>query len=468
MTLKDIVAKFKFDVDDKKLKDLDSRLEGIKRRMDLLIGVQIAKGLFHIAEQFSKIGEEIQLSAQAAGIAVEEWQKLAFAAKMNNVEQSEMSQGLRVLSKQLYEARNGGKGAVEAFQKLGLSQEQVNGFKNSKDALLALSDRFKDIQDPIKKAALAQELLGRGGGRMVGLLSKGSAAINQYGDEAERLGIILSGKQVAALDKLENSLQKLFVIFKSIGAFVAATFAPALIYLIEAFSKFIAANRELIQSNIISFLKQMAYGFGFVFGFVEALVIQVMKLAKAFGFEGNLGGLIAKLLLLAIGFYGVAKALSVVGFAWKVFAAIANGVGLMTAIKGMAVWLWALVAPLWAVVAPFVLWGAAIAAVVVLVRDLWALLNNKPTWIGQAGGWAAGKVSGLFGGGASDGAPPAGVTNNNTAGSASTHVEAPVTINVPEGTSPGDVGKSVKEGIAQHLDRVMRQTNRSTAPTVAY
>ena len=67
--IRDILTRWGFQIDDKKLSDLDHKLEGIKRRMDLLVGVEIAKGLFNIAESFSKVGEEIALGAEAAGIS---------------------------------------------------------------------------------------------------------------------------------------------------------------------------------------------------------------------------------------------------------------------------------------------------------------------------------------------------------------------------------------------------------------
>ena len=457
--IRDILTRWGFQIDDKKLSDLDHKLEGIKRRMDLLVGVEIAKGLFHIAESFSKVGEEIALGAEAAGISAEEFQKLAYAAKLNNVEVNEMQQGLRVLSKQLYDARSGSQQANKAFQAVGFSPEQVRGFKNSKDALLALSDRFANIQDPIKKAALAQELLGRGGTRMVSLLSKGSKGIKEYGVEAKNLGIILSSGQVEALDRLENTLQKLWAIFKSIGAVVGATLAPAIIYLVDAFGKFVAANRALIQQNIVGFLRELAYGFGFVFGFCEALIIQLMKLAKAFGFQGSIGKLIADMVLLAGAAWAVWKAVQAIVFVWKLFRFVA-GIGWIAQL-GAAIW--GLVPAALAFILPWLPWIAGIAATVVALHDMWALLNGKPTWIGEG----FGAIKSALGFGAPAAGPTAAIAGPG-AGGGGVKVEAPMTFVVPEGTPMADVGKVVKNAAIEHFEQVMRNTNRSTAPTVAY
>lgn len=47
-------------------------------------------------------------------------------------------------------------------------------------------------------------------------------------------------------------------------------------------------------------------------------------------------------------------------------------------------------------------------------------------------------------------------------------INAPVTITVPEGTSPELVGSKVKEGIAEAMNRNLRETRRATQPRVAF
>lgn len=463
MTLRELVTKWTFDIKDKPLEGMEQKIEGIKKRIDLLIGAEILEKLFSLGERFAKIGEEIKLASDAAGISAESFQKLAYAARLNNVEQDEMQQGLRVLARRLYDARKGGAEAQTAFKNVGFTPEQVRGFRNTQEAVLAMSDRFHAIQDPIKKAALAQELMGRGGTRLVGFLSKGSKAINAYGKEAERLGIVLSSGQVEALDELENTLQKLWAVFKSFAGVVAATVAPAIKLAVELFIKFLAANRDLIQLNMKGYLLQIAYGFGFVFGIVEGLIIQFQKLAKFFGFEGRIGEFLGKLTLLVTGFFALQKGISLV-------------VTVFTALRAIMATSALFLSP----------WLLGITALVFGIQALWTVLNGGnfwDSWLGQMFsaiyqfsakladltgitslvGKASGFASSLFNGGG----PPSGALSAQS-NSSNLSISAPMTFNVPEGTSPGDVGKSVSEGVTKHFERVMRQTNRSTAPTVAY
>src|SRR5690606_12665097 len=47
-------------------------------------------------------------------------------------------------------------------------------------------------------------------------------------------------------------------------------------------------------------------------------------------------------------------------------------------------------------------------------------------------------------------------------------VNSPITINVPPGTDPSEVGNRAKEGVTEHLDRILREAQRSLTPAVAY
>jgi len=48
------------------------------------------------------------------------------------------------------------------------------------------------------------------------------------------------------------------------------------------------------------------------------------------------------------------------------------------------------------------------------------------------------------------------------------NVTAPITINVPEGTTPDQVGPSIKEGIRESFDLMMREADRQNRPSVVF
>lgn len=476
MTGRELLTFFKFKADHNALEKVEDKLEGIKRRLEFLGTVEVVKGLFELGEKFAHFGEELHAASQAAGLGVEQFQKLAYSAGQAAVSQEELGTSLRVLQKHLYDARQGSEGAQKAFKAAGFDSDQVKGFKTSQDALLALSDRFKNMKDPIQKAALAQELMGRGSSKMIGYLSEGSGAIRKQMSEAERLGLVLGEGQVEALKKLENALSRVFALFKAMSATIAANIAPLMEHIIDEFMKFVMVNRELIQLNIENFLKDLAFTLGFVW--------EAMK----YGF-----GILEKI----ASFFGMGD---------RVLSFVASLYGLITALK--------ILIPLISFLGgPLTLILLAIGAIVVVVHDLWAALNGEQTWLNQFWEWAKSLtfiskiveyISGLwdklasafplitsamkamfnatplglltklvgFGGSKEEAgaaaAAPGDVANTSVGGQTNNDIKADIQITVPEGTPPGEVGKSVKEGINDHFGRMMRETKRSTQNPVAY
>lgn len=502
-TAEEFVTKWGFQVDHAALDKMESSLESIKGKLEFLTATEVAKGLFEMVQKFSEFAENLHVSATSIGLTVEQFQKLSFSAKQAGVDNGELEASMRRLSRSLYSARVGGAEAQQAFSRLGISPDRVRGFKNAQDALYAISDRMKQINDPIQKAALGQELLGRSSAHMVGYLSQGSKALKDQGAQAEALGAVLSGPQIEALVNVEHAMQRLWALLKGIAGTIAAEIAPVLEAFIGDFIKWAQANREVIQQNIEKWLENVAYALGFTWGLLTTITKAVLDFAKSWGFDdkllswiATLAGLVSGLLLLKGAFSVVSAAVSPLISLWgslkSVLGYVNIAIGWIASAFGVAS------STVWLVI-------AAIAAVIIIFHDLWALLNGKPTWLGQFYEWAKslslvqtalnaisetwGKVKGSIGGaldvaakylgfgsGPAQQSPSslAGTTGiasavqNSSSSDASYNVNAPITVQVPPGTPPSEVGTSVREGVRDHMDRMARELKRSSTPTVAY
>lgn len=504
-SIREIITKWGFQIEHDKLDKVEKQLESIKHSLEFLAAAEIIKGLYELGERFARFGEELHIAAQSAGITVESFQKLAFAANQSSISQEEMGMSMARLARHLYEARRGSQEAQMAFSEAGFSGEQVNSFKTGQDVLMALADRFKATADPIKKQALAMQLLGRGSVHMVGFLSQGSDAIRGMGDEAERLGAILSERQVEALTKTEHSLQKLWGVLKAVGATIAAELSPSIETAINSFLKFYQANRKLIETNIRAWIWDITYALGFVFEAVkvvtqkfldfaashQTLVRRVFEAVMAFGLFVS-AVFLAKKGLDVLGFVlGPVK--SLFGFLGGILWTLAKAVFPILGEAVMAFGEFLLMTPIgWFI--------AGIGALIVVLHDAWKILTGgsfKDTWIGQA--WEGlkgmtGKVLGFLGlgedgdgkqsksqsivqsltnvknlGSDTIGKALSGLGSFGTGGEAPNYqMNAPITINVPSGMDHHMVAQKVKEGVREHMDRTLRETQRSLRPSQAY
>lgn len=281
MIVGELLAHIGFKVDEGPLHKLESSLDSIKNKLNLIIGYEAVTKLYELAENFAKWGEELYVTAQNIGVTTEALQGLDYAAERSGVSQELMAHSLAHLAHSLYEAKNGSIEMQTHFAKAGISGDMIKNFKSTEDALYTIADQLNNIQDPIKRMGVAQELLGRGGFKMIAFLSQGSKAIREQGAELRKMGLQLSGPQVEALVQVERAFQRLGAVMHAVGAQIAAQVGPGFEFLIDKFIALYSANSKLINGGLSSWIDKLLYGLGFVAGVIYGLIQQTLGLGKA-------------------------------------------------------------------------------------------------------------------------------------------------------------------------------------------
>nr|WP_298117448.1 hypothetical protein [uncultured Pseudomonas sp.] len=173
--------------------------------------------------------DEAAKMAKAAGVTVEAFTALQYAAGLAGVESTDLSAAFVRLNTGITEAAFGTEKQAELFKSLGVAVRDASGNIRSADTVLInLADRFAAIPDGAQKSALAIELFGRSGAKMLPFLSSGSDGIRELTDQAERLGLVISTEQAAASEQFNDSLSVLASVSRGAGNAMAAELLPAL------------------------------------------------------------------------------------------------------------------------------------------------------------------------------------------------------------------------------------------------
>lgn len=142
-------------------------------------------------------------AAQAAGVTVESYTALAYAAQLSDVSTEGLNTALKELNKSL--ASND-----PAFKQLGVQVRGTNGEIKATDSVLAeLADKFAKLPDGPTKAALAVQLFGKAGTQLIPLLNSGSAGIAKLTEEAKRLGVVIDSETAAAAEEFNDNITRL-------------------------------------------------------------------------------------------------------------------------------------------------------------------------------------------------------------------------------------------------------------------
>lgn len=160
--------------------------------------------------------------AQAAGLAVEQYTALAYAAKLSGVEAAALGTSLNLLNKSIAEGSN-------AFAALGINTRDASGaLKNSDQVLAEMADRFAAMPDGARKSQLALKLLGDSGAKLLPLLNQGSAGLATLKEEARRFGVVISGETARAAEELNDNLTRTKAAVDGLGLELARELLPTL------------------------------------------------------------------------------------------------------------------------------------------------------------------------------------------------------------------------------------------------
>lgn len=173
--------------------------------------VAITAGIFKMAQSSGQAAADIQNLSNIAGVGVESFQKLAAGARTVGVEQEKLADIFKDVNDKFGDFMATGAGPLADF------------FENIAPAIGVTAEQFAKLSGPealqlyvtsLERAGVSQqqmtfymEALASDATALVPLLSRGGAAMNAYGDEAQRAGRIMSKDMVEAGVELDKKLK---------------------------------------------------------------------------------------------------------------------------------------------------------------------------------------------------------------------------------------------------------------------
>ena len=157
-----------------------------------------------------ELAENMGKMAQKTGVSTEELSRLSYAANLADVSTDALSIGLKKLAKNATDAASGSKEQAAHFQAIGVATKDAHGKIRPLDELLGdVAEKFAGYEDGAAKSALAQQIFGKAGADLIPLLNMGRDGLREMGDEAKRLGVIISGEQAERAERFNDTLKKI-------------------------------------------------------------------------------------------------------------------------------------------------------------------------------------------------------------------------------------------------------------------
>lgn len=197
-----------------------------------LLGAGFGTAVKNAVDSLDKLDE----AAERVGISVEELSALNFAGKMSGLEFEDMTTALTKLSVKMQEAAAGSKEAGALFADVGVKVKDASGkIKPAEQVLKEIAERFAGFEDGAAKTALAVDLFGKSGAKLVPLLNGGAAGLEAMRKEAESLGAVIDSKLAKQAAEFNDNMDKLSVLSGAAAKMMAAQLLPSLNDTAEAF-----------------------------------------------------------------------------------------------------------------------------------------------------------------------------------------------------------------------------------------
>lgn len=249
--------------------------------------------------------------AARLGFTYGEFAGLAFAGDLAGVSMQTIAGAATKADLAFVKAAGGSKTAVAAFQKIGLSVDQLNG--------MTAAQRFDTIAASIaalpteaERAAAAVAIFGKAGAQLLPLFAGGVDGIAQARAEAERFGLTLTNMQGQQVEGMNDAFTRAQMAIQGVIGQVVAYLAPAIEAVTTTFSDFIGSvGGANIGTAIGEALLQGATFFAGIADYVIANLGGVFEYAAAVGQSWatgwDLGGRVANAL------YGAFKLFEFIG-----------------------------------------------------------------------------------------------------------------------------------------------------------
>jgi len=159
-------------------------------------------------------GTELSNMGTRLGVSTDFLQKYNFAANQSGIKTNAANTALQRFLRRAAEAKDKGGPLKDTLDDLGISFVDVNGVAKSGEALFReFGVALGSIDDPAKKLKTAFQFLDTEGVALTQMFQDAKDPIEAMGNEAERLGLILSDDTVQDLRKAGDQLDELKTTF---------------------------------------------------------------------------------------------------------------------------------------------------------------------------------------------------------------------------------------------------------------
>jgi hypothetical protein len=226
------------------LKKTDSGVSALSGAFKNLGGIVATFSMAAVVTQAMQAAGALNDTAVKTGMSVDALQRLQFAATLSGGSLEGVSGAVARMQKALVGAEEGGKEAVAALDRLGLSAQQILALAPDQQ-FEAIAQKIAAIEDPAERTTAAMALFGRSGAELIPTLVALGANGEEVAAQLSAIGGPVSAQAIANVDTLGDQLDVLTTGAKNTAIELTALASTILVPLLRETNEWIKSLRIL-------------------------------------------------------------------------------------------------------------------------------------------------------------------------------------------------------------------------------
>lgn len=197
-----------------------------------------------------ELGDQLDDASRRTGVSAEELQRWTYVAESMGVEAGDLNAGMRAFGRTMGAAVRGQGQGVRAFRALGVSVRDGNGqFRSRNEVMHDAIAALQRIEDPTRRAAMAQTIFGRGAEDMGAILNSTNAQLEAANARFSELGGGLSNDVVAQAGAADDAMRDFRLVMLQLKGVLVTSILPTITRVISTFATLVGGLAQAIRRS---------------------------------------------------------------------------------------------------------------------------------------------------------------------------------------------------------------------------
>lgn len=214
------------------LVDTNISQTNLKQNAAALVAVITAVGAAAAScvKDVMEYADSLETLSEQTGVSVETLQAWDYASEHIDTDFTTMTNAFKKLESNMANS-------PDVFQRLGVAVEDSSGhMRKAEDVYMETIDALRQIKNETEQDQMAMQIFGKSATELTGMINAGSKGLQEYANEAQALGMIMSKDEVAAASQAKDAWDRLTQSLEAAKMKIGVELAPVVTVLANAIS----------------------------------------------------------------------------------------------------------------------------------------------------------------------------------------------------------------------------------------